>query len=80
MSHELKQPLNLIQVNADRLVRLSEARESSTVQRIGSTIVRAGRRKRLSTTCILCAATARAGSRLPARKIAMGHCGLLRST
>jgi two-component system, chemotaxis family, CheB/CheR fusion protein len=41
MSHELKQPLNLIQVNAQLLVRLPETRESSLVQRIGGTIMRA---------------------------------------
>jgi two-component system, chemotaxis family, CheB/CheR fusion protein len=41
MSHELKQPLNLIQVNAQLLTRLPETRESSSVQRIGSTIMRA---------------------------------------
>lgn len=41
MSHELKQPLNLIQVNAQLLVRLPETRELSVVQRIGGTLMRA---------------------------------------
>lgn len=41
MSHELKQPLNLINVNAELLARLPEARESPTVRRIGHTIMRA---------------------------------------
>lgn len=41
MSHELKQPLNLIHVNAELLVRLPEVRELAKVQRIGATILRA---------------------------------------
>ena len=41
MSHELKQPLNLIQVSAELLVRLPEVRECQKVQRIGDTIMRA---------------------------------------
>jgi two-component system, chemotaxis family, CheB/CheR fusion protein len=41
MSHELKQPLNLIHVNAELLVRLPEARTLPSVQRIGTTIRRA---------------------------------------
>ena len=41
MSHELKQPLNLIHVNAELLVRLPDMRESAAVQRIGGTILRA---------------------------------------
>lgn len=41
MAHELRQPLNLIQVNAELLVRLPETRGSAAVQRIGSTIVKA---------------------------------------
>ena len=41
MSHELKQPLNLIHVNAELLVRLPEVRELPTVQRLGTTILRA---------------------------------------
>ncbi|MDB5819526.1 MAG: signal transduction histidine kinase with CheB and CheR, partial [Rhizobacter sp.] len=41
MSHELKQPLNLIQVNAELLTRLPETREVASALRIGSTIQRA---------------------------------------
>jgi len=41
MSHELKQPLNLILVNAELLVRLPEARNSPALQRVGDTIIRA---------------------------------------
>ncbi|MDR5798026.1 PAS domain-containing protein [Caballeronia sp. LZ008] len=41
MAHELKQPLNLIQVNAELLVRLPETRHSAAVQRIGATVMRA---------------------------------------
>ncbi len=41
MSHELKQPLNLIQVNAQLLTRLPEFAQSQAAQRIGSTIMRA---------------------------------------
>ena len=41
MSHELKQPLNLIHVNAELLVRLPEVRELPTVQRLGKTILHA---------------------------------------
>ena len=41
MSHELKQPLNLIQVNAELLTRLPEFAQSSVAQRIGGTIMRA---------------------------------------
>lgn len=41
MSHELKQPLNLIQVNAELLTRLPETAELAAVQRIGTTIARA---------------------------------------
>lgn len=41
MAHELKQPLNLIQVNTELLIRLSETRDSAAVQRIGGTIMRA---------------------------------------
>ena len=41
MSHELKQPLNLIQVSAELLVRLPETRDSPTGQRIGDVIKRA---------------------------------------
>jgi two-component system CheB/CheR fusion protein len=41
VSHELKQPLNLIQVNAELLIRLPETRGSAAVQRIGGTIMRA---------------------------------------
>ncbi len=41
MSHELKQPLNLIQVNAELLTRLPELHNSGAAQRIGSTIMRA---------------------------------------
>ena len=41
MSHELKQPLNLIQVNAELLTRLPELGQSPAVQRIGGTIMRA---------------------------------------
>ena len=41
MSHELKQPLNLIQVNAELLVRLPEVGQLSEVRRIGDTIARA---------------------------------------
>jgi two-component system CheB/CheR fusion protein len=33
MSHELKNPLNLIQLNADLLARLAEARGVPAVQR-----------------------------------------------
>ncbi|MCD9097303.1 ATP-binding protein [Luteimonas fraxinea] len=41
MSHELKQPLNLIQVNAELLVRLPECRSIEAVQKIGGTLIRA---------------------------------------
>lgn len=41
VSHELKQPLNLIQVNAELLVRLPETKESALVQRVGTTIMQA---------------------------------------
>ncbi|MDR5798501.1 CheR family methyltransferase [Caballeronia sp. LZ001] len=41
MAHELKQPLNLIQVNAELLIRLPETRHSAAVQRLGGTIMRA---------------------------------------
>ena len=41
MSHELKQPLNLIQVNAELLIRLPEFAQSAVAQRIGGTIMRA---------------------------------------
>ena len=41
MSHELKQPLNLIQVNAELLIRLPEFSQSTVAQRIGGTIMRA---------------------------------------
>jgi two-component system CheB/CheR fusion protein len=41
MSHELKQPLNLIQVNAELLTRLPEISQFPVVHRIGGTIMRA---------------------------------------
>jgi two-component system CheB/CheR fusion protein len=41
MSHELKQPLNLIQMNAELLTRLPAAAEHPAVRRIGDTIKRA---------------------------------------
>ncbi|MBT2322309.1 PAS domain-containing protein [Variovorax paradoxus] len=41
MSHELKQPLNLIQMNAELLTRLPAAAEHPTVRRIADTIKRA---------------------------------------
>ncbi len=41
MSHELKQPLNLILVNAELLVRTPEGQASARVKRIGDTIMRA---------------------------------------
>jgi two-component system CheB/CheR fusion protein len=41
MSHELKQPLNLIQVNAELLTRLPELADLPAAQRIGGTIMRA---------------------------------------
>ena len=41
MSHELKQPLNIMHVNAELLTRLPESREIASVMRIGSTIQRA---------------------------------------
>nr|WP_292444497.1 CheR family methyltransferase [Methylibium sp.] len=41
MSHELKQPLNLIQVNAELLTRLPEAQSIAPIMRIGQTIQRA---------------------------------------
>ena len=41
MSHELKQPLNLIQMNAELLSRLPAVAESSAVRRIGDAIKRA---------------------------------------
>lgn len=41
LSHELKQPLNLIQMNAELLVRLPVATEHPVVRRIGDTIKRA---------------------------------------
>jgi two-component system CheB/CheR fusion protein len=40
MSHELKNPLNLIQLNADLLVRLPEARDLPAVQRAAAIIRR----------------------------------------
>lgn len=40
MSHELKQPLNLIQVNAELLTRLPQVQEMAPVMRIGETIQR----------------------------------------
>jgi two-component system CheB/CheR fusion protein len=41
MSHELKQPLNLIQMNAELLTRIPAAAEHPAVLRIGDTIKRA---------------------------------------
>jgi two-component system CheB/CheR fusion protein len=41
MSHELKQPLNLIQMNAELLTHLPVAAENPTVRRVGETIKRA---------------------------------------
>ncbi|MDB5828563.1 MAG: signal transduction histidine kinase with CheB and CheR, partial [Variovorax sp.] len=41
MSHELKQPLNLIQVNAELLTRLPETKAVPSALRIGTTIQRA---------------------------------------
>ena len=41
MSHELKQPLNLIQMNAELLTRLPAAAEHPPVRRIGDTIKQA---------------------------------------
>ena len=41
MSHELKQPLNLILVNAEMLVRTPEGKASPQVKQIGDTIMRA---------------------------------------
>ncbi|VWX55560.1 Protein-glutamate methylesterase [Burkholderiales bacterium 8X] len=41
MSHELKQPLNLIQVNAELLTRLPDTRGVPSALRIGSTIQKA---------------------------------------
>ncbi len=41
MSHELKQPLNLIQMNAELLTRLPGVSENPSVRRIGDTIKRA---------------------------------------
>lgn len=41
MSHELKQPLNLIQMNAELLTRLPALSEHPTARRIGDTIKRA---------------------------------------
>ncbi|CAN5606326.1 chemotaxis protein CheB [soil metagenome] len=41
MSHELKQPLNLIQMNAELLVRLPVVAQQPAVRRIGDTIKRA---------------------------------------
>lgn len=41
LSHELKQPLNLIQMNAELLIRLPAAAEHPVVHRIGDTIKRA---------------------------------------
>ena len=38
MSHELKHPLNLIQVNAELLMRLPELRNLPAVQRVGTSI------------------------------------------
>lgn len=40
MSHELKNPLNLIQLNADLLARLPESREIEAVQRVAALIRR----------------------------------------
>src|SRR5207237_5756607 len=40
MSHELKNPLNLIQLNADLLARLPEARDLPSVQRAAGIIRR----------------------------------------
>ena len=41
MSHELKQPLNLIHVNVELLMRLPAAAESTMVRKIGQTVMRA---------------------------------------
>jgi two-component system CheB/CheR fusion protein len=41
MSHELKQPLNLIQMNAELLMHQPVAAENPTVRRVGETIKRA---------------------------------------
>jgi len=41
MSHELKQPLNLIQMNAELLMRLPVTAENPSVQRLGDAIRRA---------------------------------------
>ncbi|ADU34898.1 CheR family methyltransferase [Variovorax paradoxus] len=41
MSHELKQPLNLIQMNAELLMHLPAAAQIPAVQRVGETIKRA---------------------------------------
>jgi two-component system CheB/CheR fusion protein len=41
MSHELKQPLNLIQMNAELLMHQPVAAENATVRRVGETIKRA---------------------------------------
>jgi len=41
VSHELKQPLNLIQLNADLLMRLPEARGLPSVERISRTLAQA---------------------------------------
>ena len=41
MSHELKQPLNVMQVSAELLTRLPESKEIAAIVRIGQTIQRA---------------------------------------
>ena len=41
MSHELKQPLNIMQVSAELLTRLPESKEIPSVVRIGRKIQRA---------------------------------------
>ncbi|MGJ3704281.1 chemotaxis protein CheB [Variovorax sp. AFSI2.2] len=41
MSHELKQPLNLIQMNAELLMHMPATAESPSVRRVGETIKRA---------------------------------------
>jgi two-component system CheB/CheR fusion protein len=74
MSHELKHPLNLIQVNAELLMRLPELRELTAVQRVGTSIrARCAARPRSSTTCSTSRASAPASSSSTASAVDLGE-------
>ena len=65
MSHELKHPLNLIQLNAELLMRLPEAQQlpAVTARRQHHPRRRPPTRPRSSTTCWTCRACTPASSR-----------------